>query len=490
MSAPSSGGGQATSSSADAIVEQRPSLDTSRHVELVMMAHTGRIYLDRTAPGQFVLTDIVTQERARLVGDWSLVIDEGNTDRGVLLKSVGAEDELEAQAVEDVLRKDIGISPSGERFLLTKVDGSVHHQSFDMLMSKMVRASVSIRMLSSAACCDVAVFVMKFRRSCGQLVYWSLVDVYAMLDLSSYNRQASKWIFHCLPGWAKFMLPFLPGSMVVHSKHRNLSDSRLREVPWYDRCLPQTSISTVGLMLLLARWSFAKAERGGLREETPRQVAEQALRSLIGQACSPARCRSFRIEFDKDWVCRWPRPQASSLDDGGSLSFCFVCGGKLCGTSILEVPQPIHLMRLWVSALESVGMKDGVTELDAAAVIQATIGVAALQTVVFQILLQAANQLEGALGDQHLGKTESSSAGFQMELNQVSVSSGHMDEQLFQYALSAQAASERWRVFTVNTDKCSPAGLTLQNSSITFPSGVTVMCPPQVLRVPSATAGT
>lgn len=397
-----------------------------------MMPHSGRVWLDRIGPDAFMVTHTTTQERVKLVGKWSLAVDEGNTERGVLMRDTGTEGQPELQALEDVLRKDIGVSPSGERFLLTRIDDQVHHQSFDELMGKMLRACVSVRMLTSSATCDISVYVMKMSRACGQLVVWPLVDVYSMLDLSCFNRQAPKWIFQGLPRRAKFMAPHLPGSLVVYSKHGNLSDARLRQLPWYERCLPQTSLATVGLLLLLSRWSFAKAERGGLREQTPREVAAQALRWLISQACAPSRCRPFVIRFDKDWVCTWHRPSLRSAGDGDRLSLIFLCGGKLSAVSVAEAPQPIHLMRIFKHALVNSGMQDGVVELDATSVVEASVGVQALQLVLVQLLLQAANQLEAALGDQHLGKGEAGAAGFQMETNQVSVASGHMDEQLFQ----------------------------------------------------------
>lgn len=54
------------------------------------------------------------------------------------------------------------------------------------------------------------------------------------------------------------------------------------------------------------------------------------------------------------------------------------------------------------------------------------------------------------------------------------------EEKLYQYIMSSVSASSSFRCFSIGSDKCSPAGMSFQNSTITFANGITVVCCPVV----------
>lgn len=227
------------------------------------------------------------------------MVDTEGTSRAALVELM-ADGSSRVVLVEEIMRKDIGRAPSGERFLLTRrSDGGTDRESYDALLSKMVNASVQVRMVSAAAPARIGVFVMRFKRSCGQQVFWSLIDLYEVLSLTSYAKQASKWVFHCAPSWGRFLSLSFPGRLILMSKHSNISQARLEEVQWWGRSLPQSAVATVGLLSLLARWAFARPEKGGLREETPRKCAGTVLCLLVDQAYQSERSPACRLDFER-----------------------------------------------------------------------------------------------------------------------------------------------------------------------------------------------
>lgn len=66
-----------------------------------------------------------------------------------------------------------------------------------------------------------------------------------------------------------------------------------------------------------------------------------------------------------------------------------------------------------------------------------------------------------------------------METKVFDVESHRLEEQLFQYVMSCRAMSENFRVLSISTDKCAAAGMSLQNSCISFPNNMLAMCCPQ-----------
>ena len=116
-----------------------------------------------------------------------------------------------------------------------------------------------------------------------------------------------------LPAWRKAMKTCLGGddSIFVMSVHGN-STTAMRSAELWKRCLQQPSVSTLGLLVLLLRWSHAKREQGGLvgpdncRLQAPSIIFEQLVD--VVQVAGADRF-PLKVEVGNSWSCRWPRPQ-------------------------------------------------------------------------------------------------------------------------------------------------------------------------------------
>lgn len=450
-------------------------------VELQMLAHSGVVHLDKIGHQRYILSHSLTNERISCTGEWSLMVDVGGVVRAALVQLLDS-GEAQVTIVEDILRRDVGKSASGERFLLTKLDdGSIATESLDTALSQMRVASVQVKIVSASSRSAIAVYVLRHTRACAQQVFWSLIDLYHILSLTAYNKQASKWVFHRAPSWGRFLSASFPGRLVLLSKHANGSRSTLEAVHRWDRALPQTSMCTLGLLFCLARWAFATPERGGLRETTPRRASLEMLRSLLEQACQAKRNKPFDVIFEETWVCRWPRPQPLPELPQVVVSMKF-CEGALVDMSILsEASLPTHLMRTCTDQLRTAGLNDHCSQLPVVSIMEVLTGRPQLQSIIAQFVWALSLQLEAALCGQATGKFDGAQAAhFDLVGVDFGVSSHRLDEQLFQYAMAPQKMSQAFVCMSLAANEVSAAGMCLHNSCISWPNGVLAMCCPQV----------
>lgn len=98
--------------------------------------------------------------------------------------------------------------------------------------------------------------------------------------------------------------------MFILSKHGN-SKQVQNSVPWVNRMLPLLGANTVAILTMLARWSFASTDRGGLKDDTPRSAAADVLSAMLSEACAGCSDAEVCIEVNPAWRCMWPRPSCT-----------------------------------------------------------------------------------------------------------------------------------------------------------------------------------
>ena len=276
---------------------------------------------------------------------------------------------------------------------------------------------------------------------------------------------------------------FGPGSSIIDSRHGNHSLATLESLPWYERCLNAPSMSTLMLVSNLCRWSFASSNMGGFQRDhvAAREASTSLLRALVDEATSRAKGSTFTLCFSSEWKCQWPRPIVEArfpgllcevrLAPGGRVQIGGLMNKNLCKGSVWRKLQTCF-------AYHGIEDHEEVLVVD---VVQWLMNVPALNSVMAQLCLALARQLEASLGEAHRGVRDATTASLHYD-DWLALDQADMDEKLVQYVLSGIEESTRHRVMSIATDKACPAGMSLQNSVICWPTNRMVLCPPQVWR--------
>lgn len=320
-------------------------------------------------------------------------------------------------------------------------------------------------------------------RTAGQQVFWGLFDLYATVRLTTFAKQPSKWTHSGLDRWAKWLERSWPGPHVILSKHRNLSQGKMSSTPWYDRCLAQPSIDTVGLLFLLCVWAFLPKQRGGFIAVDQRQAASEIFAALVEAGCSRMPDFDFEVALVADWKCKWPRPSVEYDEALVFVKLAFRSPDTIdfsglfdAGFEATETPQ---VYRQWVTAFLRGGFSANRSQCKVNQFMSALFADHALDSCVAQLLQALSKRVEASLGDQRDEPTPDARAALAFKSWAPSPKDRNMEEKLHRYVMSGARASARHRVFGMATDKASPAFMSLYNSSVVFPDGVMVLCCPQ-----------
>jgi hypothetical protein len=235
--------------------------------------HRGRVFLDALS-GNKVLLDTVTRDRAQLTGlHWELDFDEDTGRAFVLSLQADAMGSHEFHLVDSLLTKDIVEDQHGAKYLQGPSGQFPLHNITCRLRPGTVTVSTSVCGGSTA---DVGVTIFRQSRCCNNSMFWALTDLYTVLSLSCYKGQPSKWMYESYPRWQHYLDDCNLTNTVVFSKHCSLGDERKANLPFSDRCLHHTSISTLGLLVRLVMWSFSAVQC--LRTDTSREAATLVLK--------------------------------------------------------------------------------------------------------------------------------------------------------------------------------------------------------------------
>lgn len=309
-----------------------PANDSSTQVELRPTPHSGRPLLDQLPDGEQLLCDAVSYDRVAVPPGWSRHFDDELSGRAVLICVRGDEGEPEVRCAEDVLKLDIAEASDGARFVIWLRDKGKEPQSLDVALSWHVPATMALAVGAAQVTVDIDVWVMKRVRPFGLCVFWEIARFYSLLSLTSYAKQPSKWVHHSMASWELAMCQ-LPRTHFLHSRHTNSSGENLQRIPWFDRPLSNTGVSTIAIVLLLGRWAFASAMQRGLRSQQGRSAAADLLASICKFACQ--KTSPFVVFAVSDWACTWPRPAPLEWHEV-SVELSFVAGGRVQLSNLSE----------------------------------------------------------------------------------------------------------------------------------------------------------
>lgn len=462
-------------------------VESSACFDVELLAHTDRLYLDKVEGG-YQLCDILTFERKLLKGDWGLCYDEDEPDRAVLVHTVGGVDEV--VCVEQHMRLDIGLSGIGERFLLSRDAGSkIRHFSLDLSLSKHTVADAVVLVGATTAKTTLPIYIMKRPRSHCMVVFWDIVALYRVLRFKAFKGQASKWLHNSAPRWRRCLNDYFPGECLVYGKHGNSSDSFIDSCPWYDRCLPSTSISTSSLIFLLAVWAYASPRKNGLRGKDEKSASFELLAALLKQAFLQVDTKPLVLCFDESWSCRWPRPNLAFDESLVCISVIFCDDDAMDLTEVVAArPCACSYLHAFQSALRHCGCSDRASSLRIVDFLKVCVEQDFL-SLGAQVCWFLARNLEASLSMQNRGTNSGAdgSVSVQTSTGLLSVSSKDLGEKLSQYVVASVRESAKHGVVSLATDGANLAGMHLQNTMRCFKSNVAAVCCPVVLSLrPSA----
>ena len=158
---------------------------------------------------------------------------------------------------------------------------------------------------------QLAVYTFGVPRNCKMRCFWSLHDLYLVLGLTSYQEQASKWVYQTRHKWRQFfahtvgVCQLVGGTSAGHigqSHSTAVFFSHFRE-----RCLATSAVSTVGFIMLLNRIVYCQQQQGGLQEG---QAAARELWTAVFHIVTAALRNSLSVllVYFVDRFPIWPRP--------------------------------------------------------------------------------------------------------------------------------------------------------------------------------------
>ena len=187
---------------------------------------------------------------------------------------------------------------------------------YDLVRHRGARVELFVSAVGTSVNLDCYVFARA--RSACQRLFWSMKDVFGLLEISAYEGQPSKWVGMLHETWDKRFCEWFGESQLVFSTWSSDRSSKKVALPFWRRCLVEPSISTCGFMLLLLKWAYRVAQQGGLSDLVGKLAARHLLESIVNGAQSFG-SYDIPIVFDPAWVCKWPRPQLTPGNDHATM---------------------------------------------------------------------------------------------------------------------------------------------------------------------------
>lgn len=287
-------------SAASAPVAQQPSAPSEPSLRYAGHASV-RLCRPSTEVNAWHLADCITMERKPLpppIGAWVLGIDTDGFGAAV--------DTHTGQVIvlEDFLKRSLLVGQGGERYILERQqDGS--STAFNLYEKQTFHRCVKIRFGLGPTKTEVSciAYLLTWPRVGGYKFMWRCASFYEIMRLQSYKGCSNKWASNSCPRWTRQIEQLGVGGQVLSSQQRVSVPDRTKDA---DNFLPAAAFSTFAVVCLLARWSSASPNKGGLKEGVSRACAESILGGLL-DACIMGE-RSLHIVFASAICVTWPAP--------------------------------------------------------------------------------------------------------------------------------------------------------------------------------------
>ena len=447
------------------------------------LGQKGCIFLDQIGVDTYVCTNIVTHERRQLPpGQWEAIYDP-SLDCYVF---AGGEDGNEAIDVEEFMTQTPLKHPdSDEIYIASEGANGQQVKSLQELRSRFRTLDVELSIMPTNAQLKWSVFVFHRPRPLASRAFWSLISAYKALGLTTYTGQPTMWVYRCQMSWAKtFAQAFGEDQLIVSSTHLTNDCKREKTSIFDDRCLPATSVSTVGLLWLLYRWSALTPRQGGMTVGARKDAAEAVARSLISSCTDKSTGFDVQVRCSAtSWKCPWPRPYdlASELD---RLTFTVSVDGFVDLSPLRDAANGIggySVVSVWWGVISSGIGSTSIVKVPLHSLLMVLITSEFTQPMAAQFIHGCAAELERSMGlaasrDSPVGRIQCS----WQDIGNENPSEHVVGKRLVQHVLAARRLSNGHHQFSMMTDKAWIGGLPLQVTVQTLTTGYAIVCGPAV----------
>lgn len=448
--------------------------------EVVPYDHSS--FLDKTGPLQFVVTNVFTQERARLPpGEWSIEYDEDRLSAALIAEPTDEHPDGQVVLVDDLLKKGVFQHDSGELFV--QAEGSAA-KSLDSLRTRHSMAEVRVVAGASSAAFSLKAAVFHMPRAAKQSLFWEMSQFFGVFCMTSHKGQRSVWVAKCKPRWERF-LSVAGLCIAVQSSHGNAKNKAEEHdsVRWPDRCLQNYSLATVSLLLVLLRWAYASREVGGLEDKRSKKAAVECFEAFLAPIVQSTEVTEVRVLLVASWSCSWPRPEPFC-----ERSFVIKVGpGDLIDLAGLhfEAVGDSHsrLARAWWNDIKRKLHDRAPISCSLLGFLSQVGGSSVVAPLLSQLVWHLSLVLERHFGSHVSGKSggQAVEAVTMRWKDRAEVFQENLDSYLAQYTIASVETCAGFECLTVATDKASVNGLSLQSSLVVPGSGVGIVCIPQVV---------
>lgn len=440
--------------------------------DMAIVQHEGALLLDEFSPEAPSVVHKLTLERVLLEAgrSWSLVFEEG--------MAAAVCDDLPPVVLEDRLRRVLYSSPV--EGLMVRERG----QSGDVWwsLSTKMKASDDLRISVYAGATGSAhifrAFMMVWPRQMFR-TFWCCIDLYELGRMTSYKRVPSKWVYTHHKGWqAQFAELGFSDAHFIHSTQARRGQEQ--EVD-SGKCLSQPSLSTLGMIVVMARLVGCSAQSGGLRDAVARPAVAALLRGVL-ESCRRMRALTMSASICESWAPRWPctEPQA-------------ICGASLVVSATLEVdlspfvnlrddPVVGHIAQRWVRKL-SLDCRPGVVaSMPLDSLLLKVVAVGGLVALAAQLFWHVAQWVELCVWQSLLrGQTERLSIkAYYMDAAAALGVPHRLDSLILRHVVASIEATRGQVHMSMTVDKANVGGIQLQVGVMVLGDNRSIMACPQV----------
>ena len=449
---------------------------------LCEVSFEGRLFLDRVADDEWILTETATHFKRRLHGSvWILEVDGAHA---CLAEFDGeGEEPTNVFAVEEELPTLLCMEEDDptKLFLVTRAAPERHRvQCFSEARSSYNEADVHVNLTGSRAELCLKAFAFRRARAGCLHVYFGALSLYKALGLTSNKGVPSKWAYSKKEHFRSFMNDYFEGDHVVSSKHMNHSLAFVVEQGQECMCLPEVSLSSCSLLRTLLLWSSAIPTLGGLRRHEDRENAAILYAALVRDAIASERTHEHKVYATREWRSRWPRTDAGVHRGVPKVTFTFP-GTRPNTFTIDALPSDAGIAMGLEKVLEAIRSTSDVGEMRFDAFMKAASAEPSLSVIVAQLSLWLARRLEKTFARLDLARESRPSrlkTRFEVIGGRVVPGSYGMEESLLQYTRAAVEHSRHHNILCLSTDKATVATKAIQNTVFCWPDNVaSIACP-------------
>ena len=261
---------------------------------------------------------------------------------------------------------------------------------------------------------------------------------------------------------------------VLHST-QTLRDSAANSP---DAFLPSTSVSTLAVLELMARWSVCAPKNGGFREQLHKDAAQVVLDALTMQGLSN-RTFFLHIRFDHAAGVVWP----CDIQVGSQLALKVTDGTINLQPWLALVSNPFSCDPVALQWLQELRFADGQAVCTVPSILKRAM-VSCKGLLFVQIVWQVARTVEGAIyyalhgaDDQNMPDLQVNFAGIFDAIQ----NDGLLGTWLLRHVMTGTTQAPTHCSYSLVSDKSNVCGLSLDAGVFTFPNNVATICVPQAI---------